>query len=113
MAANEGRGDRQAGVAREHAGEVLGLVEAARPAALGVDRHGHRDVTAPTGALPAPRQGHPERFGQASLAAILEGVQGSADGAAERGAPLQLEQPRGEWRRQAQRHPGRFVTASP
>ena len=68
-----------------------------------VDRHMRDEVGADADPSPATRDGRPERVAEPLLPAVLDGVERGADRAAERGAPVELE----ERRRQVARQPDR------
>jgi hypothetical protein len=98
----------QAQVARCDVGDENGLVVAAFPGALGMDRDGHQEVTAGSGAAPAARHGPAERLSKPPFAAVLELVQRPPHRPRERGTPLELEERLGDVGRQAQRRtPGK------
>ena len=89
--------------------DELRLVVAADPPTIGVDRDVDHEICADTDTDPAPGDGVAERVGQALLRSVLDGVQGVADRAAERGAPIDLEERRRNVRREADRRARGFA----
>src|SRR6266550_82851 len=89
----------------------LGLVVAAPPPAVGVDRDRNEHLAARADAAPAPGDRGPQRAGETLLTAVLQLVECIADDARERGAPFELEERRGHVGRQPDRDAGGQIEA--
>ncbi len=104
----ERKRERQAETARAAACEELGLVEAALPPPLGVNRHRHEQLAADRGASPTPGHQIGEWLDKAQLAVVLQCVQCGPRRAGECRAPFELDDSSWLIGRQPDRRRGRL-----